>query len=179
MTHARQRRIDTDQFAWQSPVRPVRNAYRGPLLDGDEGTARFTDIDGTYMFLRDTDFLTHRLSSVFPTQAAGSLPGDTGPVGIQGGRWLHTSPTEVDLLAGSTYKDIVFDVPEIVVDWGNLIMGQASTTTLATSPGYWHNAGEPVLAANDEIEYRWTARWDGNIMLIDAFRSMDDIASVA
>jgi len=38
---------------------------------------------------------------------------------------------------------------------------------------------DQVAAATDDIEYRFTQRWDSNILLADAFRSMDGITSVA
>jgi len=89
----------------------------------------FSDADGHYEFLRDTNSATYVLTSIAP--APGFIP-------AVGGRWLATTPNPVVVVAS---------VPSVVVDFGNLHF--TNTPQFAHSKGYWHNAGMPQLQAAD------------------------------
>lgn len=63
-----------------------------------------------------------------------------GFVGVPGGIWVPTSPTAVSVVAAPPRVNVSFGVIALV-----------KTPQFATSKGYWHNAGEPLLVANDPI----------------------------
>ena len=71
------------------------------------------------------DGATHTIISIARTP---------GFIGIEGGRWLATSPNPVSVVA---------DVPEITVDFGNLRF--INTPEFARSKGYWHNYNDIVI----------------------------------
>jgi hypothetical protein len=93
-------------------------------LDGNAVT--FTDQDGHYEFIRDAN-TAHVLNSYAPAP---------GYVGVPGGLWAPTTPIQVAFVAVP---------PTTTVDFGLLWL--INTPEFATSKGFWHNAGEPLLAA--------------------------------
>ena len=104
-------------------------------LDGNAVT--FTDQDGHYEFIRDAH-TSHVLDSYAPAP---------GYVGTPGGLWAPTTPIHVAVVAVP---------PTTTVDFGLLWM--INTPEFATSKGFWHNAGEPLLAA---CEPQWRALLNG------------------
>jgi len=55
-----------------------------------------------------------------------------------GGRWLATTPNPVNIVA---------NLPIACQDFGNVQF--VNTPEFARSKGFWHNAGRPILLAND------------------------------
>jgi hypothetical protein len=98
----------------------------GWRVELDGGAVTFTDQDGRYEFIRDA-YTAHVLDSYAPAP---------GYVGTPGGRWAPTTPIHVEVVATP---------PTTTVDFGLLWM--INTPAFATSKGFWHNAGEPLLAA--------------------------------
>ena len=115
--------------AFDPPGEMPLAGWKVTILSGGVLTQTFTDLDGGYAFLRDMDSATHVVTSVAPPP---------GFVGTPGGRWLAT---------GSNPVPIVASVPDVQVDFGNLVF--INTPELARSKGYWHTQGMAELAACD------------------------------
>ncbi len=101
----------------------------------------FTDADGIYQFIPEMDGTTHVITSIAPAP---------GFVGIEGGRWWATTMNPVSVVA---------DVPEHVVDFGNLFF--INTPGFARSKGYWHNQGEDEVLACDTASPNWRTVLNG------------------
>ncbi len=94
----------------------------------------FSDASGYYEVLRDRDGLEHVVTSIAPP------PGYV--LEVTPGRWLATSQNPVTVVA---------DVEEVSIDFGAAFLSNAFGQTYTAGIGYWHNAGEPLLAACDPL----------------------------
>ena len=104
-------------------------------LESTCGTSEvFSDADGFYEVLRDRDGLEHVVTSIAPP------PGYV--LEVVPGRWLATVENPVVVVA---------DVEEVTVDFGAAFLTNTFGPTYTAGIGYWHNAGEPLLAACDPL----------------------------
>ena len=101
-----------------------------------------------------------------------------------GRHWMNfsTNPSQpVGDPAAAAQIGQIFGRPvlEVGTDAGGLYVGDPRYFCLLTSPGVSLRVMDQTQAAADAIEYRFTTREDGNIALVDAFRSMDGLTSIA
>lgn len=75
----------------------------------------------------------------------------------------------------------IFNRPvlEVGTDAQGLYLGDPRYYALLTSPGVSLRVLDQSQSATDTIEFRFTTREDGNIGPVDAFRSMDGLATIA
>ena len=91
----------------------------------------FTDSEGRYAFKTFLDPTRLEVLSLAPQAFPDGPPGF---VGVEGGKWLPTTPTQVN---------VVTTVPKVTVDFGNLRM--VSSPELARSVNYWATQGREAL----------------------------------
>ena len=85
----------------------------------------FTDSEGKYELTTPPDPITFLITSVAPPP---------GFVGVAGGQWLPTSPTQASLTT---------TVPVVQIDFGNLFL--ISSPQFARGKSYWANEGREAL----------------------------------
>lgn len=89
---------------------------------------------------------------------------------------LAGTPTTDDQrqAVGMIFGKRFFEVPTAA---GNLYAGALTFYGLLDGGGIRMRVLDQVAAASDDIEYRWTLRFDGNLMLADAFRGLTGITT--